>query len=52
MRQLTCIVCPNGCRISAKLSDGRYVFAGNKCPRGADFAQTAQLPFEQRGIGR
>lgn len=40
MKQLTCIVCPNGCRISAEHVGGRYVFTGNKCPRGADFAQT------------
>jgi CxxC motif-containing protein len=40
VKQLTCIVCPNGCRISAELRDGRYEFSGNKCPRGADFAKT------------
>ena len=36
---LTCIVCPNGCRISAELIDGQYVLSGNKCARGAEFAE-------------
>jgi CxxC motif-containing protein len=40
LKQLTCIVCPNSCRISTEIVDGQYVFTGNKCPRGADFAKT------------
>jgi CxxC motif-containing protein len=40
VKQLTCIVCPNGCRISAELLGGQVVLTGNKCARGAEFAQT------------
>lgn len=33
---ITCTVCPNGCLV--KWDEGTGAFAGNKCPRGADFA--------------
>ena len=50
IKQLTCIVCPIGCRISVDKQnmqsnqeiqddqDCRFVFSGNRCDRGADFA--------------
>ncbi len=46
MRELTCIVCPIGCRLtvdessdpSADGSDAELVVAGNRCPRGAVYA--------------
>ena len=40
MKQLTCITCPIGCRITVETTDGEYVFSGNQCKRGASFAQT------------
>lgn len=40
MKQITCITCPIGCRISIDTVEGEYVFSGNKCPRGAEFAKT------------
>jgi len=40
MKQITCITCPIGCRITIEAADGGYVFSGNKCPKGARFAQT------------
>lgn len=49
MKQITCIVCPNGCRISAEIKDGQYAFSGNKCARGADFAQ-AELTAPKRSV--
>jgi CxxC motif-containing protein len=40
MKTILCIVCPNGCRLSAeKSAEGEsYVISGNKCKRGIDFA--------------
>ena len=38
MKHLTCIVCPLGCRVSAELQDEEYIFSGNSCSLGADFA--------------
>jgi CxxC motif-containing protein len=36
--ELTCIVCPVGCRITVDKKDGAYAVSGNQCPRGRDFA--------------
>jgi len=40
MKTILCIVCPNGCRLSAeKGKEGSgYAISGNKCKRGIDFA--------------
>lgn len=45
-KELICIVCPNGCRLSAERSvngpgaeDG-IIVTGNRCPKGKDFAIT------------
>ena len=40
-REITCINCPVGCRMTAELSeDGAFLsVAGNTCPRGAKYAQ-------------
>ena len=40
MKQLTCIVCPLGCLIKADFSGEKYVFSGNKCEKGALFAES------------
>ena len=40
MRELTCIVCPIGCRLSVEeSSDGRLAVSGNRCARGALYAE-------------
>lgn len=40
MRELTCIVCPLGCRLTvAEESSGAISVAGNRCPRGAVYAE-------------
>ena len=39
MKQLTCIICPIGCRISAEVQNNNYVFSGNSCKRGEEFAE-------------
>jgi CxxC motif-containing protein len=39
MRELTCIVCPIGCRLTVDdAADGELHVAGNRCPRGAAYA--------------
>ena len=39
-RQITCIVCPVGCRLTIRLNDNGGVegISGNKCGRGKDYA--------------
>ena len=37
-RELTCIVCPEGCSILAEISENGIKTEGNKCPRGAAYA--------------
>jgi len=39
MKQITCITCPIGCRITVDFTNGEYVFLGNKCARGLEFAK-------------
>jgi Uncharacterized protein with conserved CXXC pairs len=38
MMVVTCIVCPNGCRITVNLDNGKYIVSGNLCLRGKNFA--------------
>ena len=41
MTELTCIVCPRGCRLKAvRRDDGTIEVTGNACPRGEKYAQT------------
>ncbi len=47
---LVCIVCPNGCRLTAeKAADGTISVRGNRCPRGRDFA-AAELTRPMRSL--
>lgn len=39
MTELTCIVCPRGCRLTVDESQD-YAVRGNACPRGADYGRT------------
>jgi len=49
MKQITCITCPIGCRIIVDGEKGAYTFSGNKCPKGAEFAQT-EMTFPVRSL--
>lgn len=40
LRQIICITCPIGCRISVEIVNGEYIFSGNKCEKGEKFART------------
>lgn len=37
-RELTCIVCPVGCRLRAKMVDGQLKIDGQTCVRGEKYA--------------
>jgi CxxC motif-containing protein len=40
VKELTCIVCPLGCSLTAgEEPDGTITVSGNRCPRGAAYAQ-------------
>ena len=38
MKELTCIVCPKGCRLHVDEEQG-YAVTGNGCPRGAEYGK-------------
>lgn len=38
MREITCIVCPNGCSMKVNLKDGEWEVEGSMCQKGRDFA--------------
>lgn len=38
MKEMTCIVCPNGCCLKVENINGEYTVTGNQCKRGAQFA--------------
>ena len=39
MKELICIVCPNGCHLKVDEQNG-YAVCGNKCDRGVDYGKT------------
>ena len=39
-RNLTCIICPRGCLLTAEVENGTVTVSGNACPRGAAYAET------------
>ena len=42
MKELICIVCPNGCRVRVD-EEIHYQVTGNACPRGEDYGRTEML---------
>ena len=38
-REMTCIVCPMGCRLSVKREGDEITVTGNTCPRGDKYAR-------------
>lgn len=49
MREMVCITCPNGCRLSVEEKDGQILVTGNQCKRGEQFA-VAELRHPMRTI--
>ena len=37
-RELTCIICPRGCSLTATVADGTVTVTGNGCPKGERYA--------------
>ena len=37
-RNLTCIICPRGCSLSAEINDSGVTVTGNACPKGQEYA--------------
>lgn len=39
-RELTCIACPQGCRLTVDIDEGRVIaVSGNKCPKGLEYGR-------------
>ncbi|MEG0692025.1 MAG: DUF1667 domain-containing protein [Oscillospiraceae bacterium] len=36
---VTCIICPNSCKITIEEKNGEQIYSGNQCKRGINFAQ-------------
>ncbi len=50
IKELTCIVCPMGCALSAEIKDGKVInVSGNTCPRGKVYAE-AECVNPQRTV--
>lgn len=49
MKELTCIVCPNGCKLHAREQEGRVTVTGALCQRGKAFA-TNELTNPMRSL--
>lgn len=49
MKELVCIVCPNGCRLTVSGEGGELTVTGNECPRGQAFAR-AEITAPMRTI--
>lgn len=37
-REMTCIICPRGCALTATVSGEQITVCGNACPKGAEYA--------------
>lgn len=37
-RNLTCIICPRGCSLTAEICGRQVTVTGNACPKGAEYA--------------
>ncbi len=37
-RNLTCIICPRGCALTAKISGDKVLVTGHTCPKGEEYA--------------
>lgn len=40
MKEMTCIVCPNGCKLEVTINEDQIMVQGNLCARGEHFAVT------------
>lgn len=47
MDKFICIECPNGCELAAEITEGGVSVSGNRCARGAAYAQSELLRPER-----
>lgn len=40
MKKIICITCPAGCEMDVEYTDGKISVSGNRCPRGAAYAES------------
>jgi len=38
VKEITCILCPNGCELKIDKKNGKWIVEGNLCPKGREFA--------------
>ncbi|PKM73226.1 MAG: molybdopterin oxidoreductase [Firmicutes bacterium HGW-Firmicutes-16] len=43
VKEIICIVCPNGCSLRTEKNDGEVTVTGNKCPKGEEYAKSELL---------
>lgn len=48
-KDIICITCPNGCRLTAADDGGEITVTGNLCPKGVEFAK-AELTAPMRSL--
>ncbi len=48
-KNITCIVCPNGCTLNVSTSGEEIAVSGNKCPKGEEYAR-AELTNPMRTL--
>lgn len=48
-RDLVCIICPRGCRMTAEITDSGVLVSGNACKRGEEYA-TAEMTAPKRTV--
>lgn len=50
VREFTCIICPNGCEVTARTEQGKIVsIEGAGCPKGEDYVRQ-EMTCPQRNI--
>jgi CxxC motif-containing protein len=40
MKKMICITCPTGCEMEVLCTEGKITVTGNRCPRGAAYAES------------
>ena len=48
MRNITCIICPRGCAMTAEITDTGVKVSGHTCPKGEEYAINENFGFMMR----
>ena len=49
MKKMICITCPAGCEMEVSVENGKITVSGNRCPRGAAYAE-AEIKDPRRTV--